>query len=114
MTPPTFNQEHRQFLSRKIVAAAQSILSGEIGVVAGAYELGSLGRQIGANRDPDFELFIGIDSETDHLPVGEVRKYWNPEALRAKDAELARFESQVRDRAFEACRSLIQKYDLAA
>ena len=111
MSSQTYNDEHRQFVSRKIVATAQSILSGEVGVVTGARQLCGLGHQIGADRDPDFIFFIGIDSETDHLPIGEVRQHWNPEALRVKDVELADYEARVRERAFEACRSLIQKYD---
>jgi hypothetical protein len=110
MTSQTYNEEHRQFLSRKVVAAAQSILSGELGVVAGARQLCGLAHQVGADRDPDFIVFIGIDSESDHLPIGEVRQQWNPDALLAKDAELADYEARVRERAFAACRSLIQKY----
>lgn len=111
MTSPATNQEHRQFLSHKIVTAARSIISGELGVVAGARQLCDLGHQIGADRDPDFTYFIGVESESDHLPLDEVRKHWNPEALRAQDAELAEFERRNRDQAFEVCRSLIQKYD---
>jgi hypothetical protein len=111
MTSQIYNEEHRQFLSRMIVAAAQSILSGELGVVAGARQLCGLGHQVGAGHDPDFIVFIGIDSESDHLPIGEVRQRWNPDALLAKDAGLADYETRVRERAFAACRSLIEKYD---
>ena len=110
MTSQNYNEEHRQFLSRKIVAAAQSILSGEIGVIAGARQLCGLGHQIGADRDPDFLFFIGVDSESDDLPIGEIRKHWNPDALLDKDAELAAYEARVRERALTACRSLIEKY----
>jgi hypothetical protein len=111
MTSQIYNEEHLRSVSRKIVAAAQGILSGKLGVIAGARQLCGLGHQVGADRDPDFIIFIGIDSESDDLPIGEARQHWNPEALRAKDAELANYEARVRERAFEACRSLIQKYD---
>ncbi|MGA2868920.1 MAG: DUF2489 domain-containing protein [Verrucomicrobiota bacterium] len=111
MTSQIYNEEHRQYLSRKVVAAAQSILSGELGVVAGALRLFSLAHEVGVKGDADFNLFIGIVSETDHLPLGEARQHWNPDALLAKDAELADYEARVRERAFAACRSLIQKYD---
>jgi hypothetical protein len=111
MTSQTYNEEHRQFLSRKIVAAAQSILSGELGVIAGARQLCGLGHQVGADDDADFTFFVAIDSESDHLPIGEVRQHWNPEALRAKDAEIASFEAFYREKAFEICRRLIEKYD---
>ena len=111
MTSPIFNQEHREFLSRKIVVAARSILSGELGVIAGARQLCGLGHQIGADSDPDFIFFVGLDSESDHLPVGEVRQRWNPDALREKDAEIAAIELSAREKTFEICRRLIEKYD---
>jgi len=109
-----YNEEHQQFVSRKIVAIARSILSGELGIIAGARQLCGLGHQVGADRDPDFAFFIALDSESDHLPIGEARKRWNPEALREKDAEVITFEASYRERAFEICRKLIQKYDHAA
>jgi hypothetical protein len=111
MSSQIYNEEHRQFVSRKIVAAARSILSGELGIIAGARQLSGLGDGVGADRDPDFRFFVGIDSESDHMPIGEVRQHWNPEALRVKDAEVAKVEALYREQAFEICRKLIQKYD---
>jgi hypothetical protein len=111
MTSQIHNEEHRQFLSRKVVTAAQSILSGELGVIAGARQLCGLGHQIGADRDPDFTFFVAIESESDHLPIGEVRQHWNQEALRVKDEEIASFEAFYREQAFEICQRLIERYD---
>ena len=98
-------------MSGKIVAAALAVLSGELGIIAGARQLCGLGHQIGADRDADFTFFVGLESEADHLPIGDVRRHWNTEALREKDAEITRVEAFYRDRAFEICRRLIQKYD---
>jgi hypothetical protein len=111
---PIYNEEHRGFLSSKIVATAQAVLAGELGIIAGARRLCGLGHEIGADRDSDFTFFVGLDSETDHLPIGEVRQHWNVEALREKDAEIAQAEAFYRERAFEKCRRLIQRYDHAA
>jgi Elongation factor Tu C-terminal domain len=105
------NEEHEQFLRGKVVAVARSILAGEVGIVAGARQFVRATHRVGVGSDQDFRFFIGVDSETDHLPLGEVRQRWNPDALLAKDAELADYEARVRERAFAACRSLIQKYD---
>ena len=76
----TYNEEHRRLASAKIVETAQRILSGNLGIVAGARQLSGLGFDVGAEHDSDFIFFVGIDSETDHLPVGEVRSRWNAEA----------------------------------
>jgi hypothetical protein len=111
MATPIYNEEHRQFLSRKIVATAQRVLSGELGIIAGARQLSGLGSDVGADRDPDFTFFVGLDSETDHLPIGEVRQSWNSEALQQKDAEVREIEASYREQAFESCRSLIRRYE---
>jgi hypothetical protein len=105
------NEEHRQFLSGKIVAAARAVLTGELSIIAGARQLCGLGYEIGADRDGDFTFFVGLESETDHLPVGDVRKHWNAEALQEKEAEITRAEAFYRERAFDTCRRLIEKYD---
>ena len=57
--------------------------------------------------DPDFLPFVGIDSETDHLPIGEERQHWNPEALRERDVEIERSQEHWRDYALDACRKLM-------
>ena len=112
MAASNHNEEQRQRTSAKIRALAQSILSGELGVVEGSRHLAKLGFEVGAEDDPRFIFFVGVDSETDHLPLGEVRHHWSPDALLAKDEELKSFEISVRERAFEICRSLIDKYDI--
>jgi len=63
-----------------------------------------------AKNDPDFLVFVSIDSETDHLPVGEMRNHWNPGVLVLKDWELAEAEKLHRIQAYDACKSLIEKY----
>jgi hypothetical protein len=109
---PTYNDEHRRLASAKILIAAQRILSGDLGIVAGARQLAPLRFDVGAEHDSDLIFFVGVDSETDHLPVGEARQHWKPDALPAKDRELSAYEASVRDRALEVCRSLIQKYEI--
>ena len=89
--------------SAKIVATAQRILSGELGIVAGARQLSGLRFDVGAEHDADFIFFVGVDSETDHLPVGKVRSRWSSVALKAKDEELQVYETSVRDKALRVC-----------
>ena len=62
-------------------------------------------------RDSDFAFFVAVHSETDHLPVGEVRRHWAADALRRSDEELLACESFYRDRAVRVCQSLIQRYE---
>ena len=99
---------------KAMVLVARRILDGSTGIVAGARELHSLRFPSRAETDKDILIFVGIDSESDHLPLGEVRQHWSVKALKAKDAELQAYEARVRDRAFAACQNLIARYDHAA
>jgi hypothetical protein len=112
VTARIYNEEHQKWATKEIVSIARGILSGELGIVAGARQLAAWRFDVGADKDPDFIFFVGIESETDEIPIGDVRSRWNPEALKAKDAELQRFEASVRDKAVRACQKLIEKYEV--
>ena len=103
MNAPIYNEEHRQWARGKIVVLAKGIVAGELSIVAGARQLAGWRFDVGAENDPDFIFFVGVD-----------RSRSNPEALAAKDEELRDYEGSVRERALRACRSLIQKYEIDA
>jgi hypothetical protein len=86
------------------------VLSGCCGIVEGARRLSGLEHRLAAEHDPDFTFFFGVDSETDHLPLGDVRKRWAADALRKKDEELSSLEGFFRADALCACRNLILKF----
>src|SRR5262249_21150681 len=92
------NEEHRRIAIAKVVAVAQRVLSGQQGIVSGARQLASLRFDVDADRDPDFVFFVGVDSETDDLPLEGVRSQWDADAFKAKQTELLEFESKVRRR----------------
>jgi hypothetical protein len=52
--------------------------------------------------------FTAIDSETDALPVGEVRKEWSPDAVKRKDKEITEAENFYWGSAIEAATELIR------
>ena len=83
---------------------------GRLGVVDAARQLSALGHSVRAERDPDFTTFVAIDSESDHLPVGRVRREWAPDALQRKDAEIHIVEERWREEALKAAQNLLEKY----
>src|SRR5690242_10522770 len=89
-------QEH----CREIVQCCQDLLEGRVGVIEAARRLVGLASKVRASRDPDFVLFVGLDFESDALPVGPVRQYWSTVALEREDATIAAFEAKWRG---EAC-----------
>jgi hypothetical protein len=99
---------------KEVVDVSSNILDGTMGVTEGARLLAALRFRVRAEDDEDFLVFTGIDSQTDHFPLGDVRSRWNVDALARYDAERQRAESDFRKSAEEACRNLIQKYANAA
>ena len=81
------------------------------GIIEGSRRLNDLREALGIHHlDDDFVGFVAIDSETDALPIGDVRRLWNEEALVHKDREVEEAERLYRDGAFEGCRKLIARF----
>ena len=66
-----------------------------------------------AENDPDFMTFVGIASETDNFPVGDLRERWHPETLPALDAEREKAEAHYMKGAVEAAKRLFSRYEHA-
>ncbi|NNN04983.1 MAG: hypothetical protein HKL90_03690 [Elusimicrobia bacterium] len=95
----------------KIVELAKQIIAGNIGVIAGSRALHVLASQKALVSDPDFDLFTGIHSESDHLPLDDVKTLWDPAAFQKKQLEVKRFEDLWRPRVIDACRRLIHRFE---
>jgi hypothetical protein len=99
-------------LRRRLVSLATDMLDGKLTFHEGAFRISSLRRSIGGidNDDPDFQTFIVIVSETDHLPLEAQRKLWSASALERLAPEFKRVEEWARGFAPDACRNLIQRF----
>jgi hypothetical protein len=70
----------------KVVDLVRRVISGDLSILLAARDLSRLRFSVGSDEwDPDFIPFVAIDSETDQLPIGQVREHWAPEALVEKD-----------------------------
>ena len=81
-------------------------MDGRTTVLEAVRRLVSLAHTDAISHVEDRRLIIGIESETDDLPVGEVRKLWTPDALETKDVEIARCEELYKAPFLEACRRI--------
>jgi hypothetical protein len=87
---------------------ARSVLKGQTGILEAAHALCPvLHADPSIASEDDFKLFIGILSETDDLPVGQVRREWHPDFLPDKDTEIARCEALWRDAVRAACERIL-------
>ena len=105
-----FDAESQQQIRVLILRIAKKLVAGEIGVIAASRELGylHLSHEVEPRLAKVLVTFTVINSETDALPVGDVRKEWSPEALKRKDKEIADSEDFYRGSAINAATELIQ------
>ena len=83
-------------------------LDGQISILETVRKLVSLAHTDAVYDEADRLLIIGIDSKTDHLPVGEVRKLWAPDALREKELEIASAEAFWKAKPLDICKRIAE------
>jgi hypothetical protein len=84
----------------------RSGFGGRTTILEAVRELVSLAHTDAITNEADRLLIIGIESETDHLPIGEVRKLWAPDALQRKDPEIARAEALWKAEFLDVCKRI--------
>ena len=96
---------------RRILEAAQDMLSGRLSYIEGARKICSARFEWGLDEwDSDLLPFVGIDSETDALPFGEQRSHWQTSALKALEPEMVQKEAWARSVGEPYCRSLVERF----
>lgn len=96
-----------------IRARALDLIEGRLSVIESARVISKLAYWSGLKNDPDLTTFVAMDSETDTLPVGEVRKYWASHALEREDVEIAKAEEMYRSTALESAQRLVERFEWA-
>lgn len=111
---PKPDEPYRLALQQQITAAARELLTGSISITEAARRIIGPAYELGSAIEEPFATFLGIDSETDAFPLGTVRDLWSPSGLQRQDAERARYETKVRERALEACREILRRFEATA
>ena len=105
------HEEYIDSVRTRIGHAAKEMLNGNKNYLEGAIEIASLYHEAEIEENnTDFNIFIGISSETDHLPIGEMRKNWSKEALEKYEAEIQKTTKWAKDISLNQCNSLANKY----
>jgi hypothetical protein len=95
----------------KIAATAAKMLNGSLSFIEGTREVLALSSLAKLDQfDPDILPFVGAYSETDALPLGEVRELWAPDALEKLKPEFERKERWARELCQEACSRLVKRF----
>jgi hypothetical protein len=98
----------RDAARRTVLNVARGMLDGSILLVEGCRKLVGLRTDAQIPANDAFNVFRGVESETDDYPVGNVRSEYAPELLARLDAEVSTYMSQVRPAVIEACRQIIR------
>lgn len=111
---PSFNplnENDARGLRAEIASSALALSQGSVPLLEGVRKLASLSFG-GENRndDPDFTLFVAINSETDHLPSESTRSLCAAAWLNQCDRELAEVERVYGSSVKAACERLVARY----
>jgi len=82
---------------------SEAVLDGRTTILEAARELISIAHTDAIASEADRKLIILIESETDDLPIGRVRKLWAADALQAKQPEIERAEALWKTAFLDAC-----------
>jgi hypothetical protein len=94
-----------------LIQAAQQLASGQVSFIDGV-------RRVAASRwsvsrlehDPDFSVFVAVESESDHLPSTELRQHCAVAWLEESDRQAKQLESAWGDQVRAACGVLVARF----
>jgi hypothetical protein len=100
---------------RLLVGLAQSMLSKELSFFEGSVQVLHLKTQVGGikDSDEDFNAFVVIESETDHLPLKNQRHLWSSKVLARLEPEFIKNEEWATTFAIKACTNIIARFTLS-
>jgi hypothetical protein len=108
------NLSHKEYIAKqrlKVVDLVTQVIDGKISILLAARQIVQLRFEIGVDEnDKDILVFVGIDSESDSLPLGSERAHWSEEALKNKENEIKSTEKWALDFGIEACKSLKARF----
>jgi hypothetical protein len=107
----SWNESEILAARRAIFEAAQDMLAGSLSYIEGARKIIAVQATAKLDeRDTDLVLFVGIVSETDSLPFGDMKAHWQLAALDALQPDIAKKEAWARQFGEPHCRNLVERF----
>lgn len=96
---------------KRVVSAAKSVLSGQVGLTVGCFSVRNRIYQVDRQLLLQFPVFEEYCSRLpNEIPVGSERLHWNLAVVLSTDPQLAEFEFQYRSKILKACVQIIERY----
>jgi len=104
MKPPPTAHDLELWLNhgREVRDLAQKSVDDKIATLEGPRQMFAYQNMLHTSEDEELRVFLGIDTESDHLPLGRARDRLSASALREKDMEMKGCEDLHRARAVKA------------
>ncbi|MDH2341392.1 hypothetical protein [Bradyrhizobium sp. SSUT77] len=94
---------------RQILDAAKQVLSRATTAIEAARIIARCRFEAKLEDDPDILPFVGIDSETDALPLGHDQIHWQARALADLQPKIEEAETWAREFAVSHCQNLVSR-----
>jgi hypothetical protein len=114
MDRPALNEEERE-ARQPLANLLRLVLSCHCSYLEAVPRVVYLGSRLGGVRhfDDDFKVFVGINSETDHLPTQATRRLWSAHAIKALEPDMVKLETRAAALAKVSCEALLARFDEA-
>jgi Protein of unknown function (DUF2489) len=104
------NPDERTSYLRKLVSVARSIVTYQVGIPLGCTRAAGLLTSLEPFEKLEFPVFAEFRNAVLSLPIGTERLHWDRAALRERDIRLEKVIRDFRDRIFDACYVIIDRY----
>jgi hypothetical protein len=104
------NPDKRAANIPKLVSAARSIVTYQVALPLGCTRVTRILYALRPFEGFAFPVFAEFHDATRDLPIGTERLHWSREALRERDVQLEKIIRKFRDRIFDACYDILDRY----
>ena len=94
----------------KLVSAARAIVTYEVGLPRGCTRMLNALSRLRPYEQLIYPVFEDYRRATSGLPTGQERLHWDREALRMLDTRLEAVNREFRDRIFDACYAILDRF----
>lgn len=106
----SWNESEILAARQTILEAAQAMLAGKLSYIEGARKIVAAWWTSKLDeRDADFLPFVGIASETEALPFGEMRAHWQAAALETLQPKISQSEAWAKKFGEPFCQNLVNR-----
>ena len=111
MTERMSHEAYVAMQRRRVAEMARQILSGDLDALDGSSQIAALRGEIEIDLDDDdIMAFVGVMSETDHLPIGAEAQNWSEEALARKEPDVRHARAWATDVVRQPCVNLVSRF----